>query len=190
MTQPHHDYLESGPLCDPGNPEIAGLAERISTGKDDLETAHALFDWVRDNIEYRVLGIESAGATLERGQGCCLAKSNLLVALARSRGIPARYRQFSGYLNSPDERIARAKHQHIVPELYMNDRWMIGDPAYNSKVASVYEVGELGKTTWHGLTNQKVLSSLPNWMWVGQRIVIWLSPAAYVVRRKVAEVTR
>jgi len=190
MTQPNQDYLEPGPLCDPSNSSITELAERISTGKNDFETAHALFDWVRDNIEYRVLGIESADATLGRGQGCCLAKSNLLVALARARGIPARYRQFSGYLNSPDERIARVKHEHIVPELYVNDRWIIGDPAYNIRVASVYEVGEMGKTTWHGLTSEKVLASLPNWMWIGQRIVIWLSPSAYAVRRKVARATR
>ena len=190
MTQTNREYLEPGPLCDPSNPEIAGLAERIGAGKTELETAYALFDWVRDNIEYRVLGIESADATLARGQGCCLAKSNLLVALARARGIRARYRQFRGYLDSPDERIARAIHEHIVPELYVNDLWMIGDPAYNSRVASVYEVGELGKTTWHGLTSEKVLANLPNWMWLGQRMVIWLSPSAYEVRRKVAKATR
>jgi transglutaminase-like putative cysteine protease len=187
MNNSDSKYLNYGPFCDPSNPEIAKLANQICAGKNKALEGIELFNWVRDQIKYQVIGLESASATLARGEGCCLAKSNLLVALARAKGIPARYRQFTGFLNSPDEQIAKLKHQHIIAELFVNGQWVAGDPAYDATIETVYEKGELGKTTWHNLSTDKVFENLPHWLWLVQRIIIWVSPSAHLVRRKVAK---
>lgn len=124
---------------------------------------------------------------MRRGRGCCLNKTNLLIALARAVGIPARYLFFEGCPASPRKEIAAARVPHFVPELYVEGQWTAGDPAFETNLAAVYETGALGKTTWRETKKEKRAVALPWWLWPVQRVVIRVDGKARVVRRAVAE---
>ncbi len=181
-----HRFLERTPFCNPKDQRVVERAHEITRNKSGREAARALFLWVRENIEYKIIGIESASATLRRKQGCCLAKSNVMVAMARAIEIPARYVLFEGRLLSPREDIAGQRLAHIVPEVFIEDEWVIGDPAYERNLASVYETGELGKVSWCDVQKEERHARLPIWLWPGQRLMIWLTPGAWKVRNAVA----
>jgi transglutaminase-like putative cysteine protease len=179
--------LRATPFCDPRDPALAARAREVAGDRSGREAATALFGWVREEIEYRILGLESAGATLRRGAGCCLAKSNLLIALARARGIPARYVSFEGCLHSPRPEISAQRLVHIIPELFVEGAWMAGDPAYEAGLAAVYETGELGKRTWSAVKAERRWNGLPRWLWAAQRLAIWITPGSWKVRRAVRD---
>ncbi len=73
---------------------IALAAELAGDSADDEEVARRCFLWVRDNVRHSSdCGIPavtcSASEVLEQRVGFCFAKSHLLAALLRARGIPA-----------------------------------------------------------------------------------------------------
>lgn len=78
------------------SPEIRGIAERATRNtKGILEEARSLYDWVASNVH---LDRKRAGAgsgdsegTLEAKSGDCADFHSLFIALARARGIPARF---------------------------------------------------------------------------------------------------
>ena len=89
-------YLQPSELCDfDSNPQIRAKAEELA---EDCRTSrqkfHRLFDFVKE-LPY---GLEdwdvTASQSLAKGWGMCSGKANLLVALLRSIGIPARYRVY------------------------------------------------------------------------------------------------
>lgn len=179
-------YLGKTPFCDPTDPDITSRVKEVVRSSEGRDAAEKLFEWVRENIAYYVIGLESAAGTLRRREGCCLAKTNLLVAMARAAGIPARYYIFNGRLASPDEEIAAVRLLHLVPELQVDGEWLSGDPAYESSLAEAYTTGELGKVTWEEVTTESRTHALPRWYSIGQRLAIYLSPGAWKVRRIVA----
>jgi hypothetical protein len=75
-------------------PEVIALAAELrASAPDDWHYAAAILDYVRNRIDYCFDLPPRRGVveTLERGFGTCNDKLNLLVALARAGGIPARY---------------------------------------------------------------------------------------------------
>ncbi len=84
------DYLEETDLCNWKNPEILSIASKLSDG-DKQVCARNTFYYVRDNIYYFLESFAKASRTLEIKRGNCYTKSNLLVALLRANGIPARF---------------------------------------------------------------------------------------------------
>ena len=83
-------------LCDWGEPPIREKAFEIVKGLDtDAIKAEALWHWVRKNIAYREGSGQDwdtpASATLEIGHGMSFNRANLMIAMARSIGIPAKY---------------------------------------------------------------------------------------------------
>jgi transglutaminase-like putative cysteine protease len=183
MNEFSSDFLSPTPFCNSQAPEIVEKARELVGKKTGREAAEALFNWVRENVEYRVIGLESANKTLRRRKGCCLNKSNLLIALARSVKLPARYLLFDCRLHSPNLELAAQRLQHIVPEIHCADVWLAGDPAYESALSEVYEIGVLGKTTWLDVRREERRAALPYWLWPAQRLIIWISPGAWKVRR-------
>ena len=90
------EYLQPSKLCDfDRSLEIRAKAEEL-TGNCSTERQkfQSLFGFVKE-LPY---GLEdwdvAASETLAKGWGMCSGKSNLLVALLRSLGIPARYRVY------------------------------------------------------------------------------------------------
>lgn len=81
-------------FADSHAPEIVALADEIrSQTGSDWEYAAAIFEFVCNQIEmsFDLPSRRGVVGTLERGFGTCAEKLNVLVALARAGGIPARY---------------------------------------------------------------------------------------------------
>lgn len=87
-------YLEPSRVVDYNNPEIQLKARELAGDHGQIETAKALYHFVRDEIGHS-LDIGSgqvncrASEVLKEGHGLCFAKSNLLAALLRFTEIPA-----------------------------------------------------------------------------------------------------
>jgi transglutaminase-like putative cysteine protease len=95
-TSNWEEYLHPTELCDfDRSPEIRAKAGELTQGcRTARQRFQRLFRFVRE-LPY---GLEDwdvpASETLAKGWGMCSGKSNLLVALLRSLGIPARYRVY------------------------------------------------------------------------------------------------
>ncbi len=92
---PLADYLKPTPWVDFEHPEIqARLAGHPSEGCSEEAVIQETFEFVRDQVAHswdigsrRVTG--KASEVLRHREGICYAKSHLLAALLRGRGIPA-----------------------------------------------------------------------------------------------------
>jgi len=96
MAKGNEEYLQPSGLCNfDRSPEIGDRARELTadchSGEDML---WSIFGFVKE-LPY---GLEdwdvAASETLAKGWGMCSGKTNLLVALLRSVGIPARYRVY------------------------------------------------------------------------------------------------
>lgn len=132
-------FLQKSEYCDFDDESIRVLSSRIISGlTTDQEKAVAIFNWVRDNILYRVgLWQKSASGTLREKKGTCTNKANLLVALLRSIGIPAGYgvlrtkgQEYIGPVVVPilRKRI-RSVSTHVYAYVYLRERWIKCDPS-------------------------------------------------------------
>jgi transglutaminase-like putative cysteine protease len=89
------EFLEPTATIDSNHPAIVAVAAEIAgDAKGDEETARRCFLWVRDNVRHSVdhhLSVVTCTASdvLQQRAGFCYAKSHLLAALLRARGIPA-----------------------------------------------------------------------------------------------------
>lgn len=87
------DFLRSSELIDWHHPAILDRAERLAAGCDSVAAVTtACFTWVRDGIahsgDHRLDPVTCrASDVLAHGTGFCFAKSHLLAALLRARGI-------------------------------------------------------------------------------------------------------
>ncbi len=91
---PREQYLRPTKNCNSHAPEIISLAGHLRGGcKSDWDFACAVYDFVCNEILIMAVMSPTYGVvdTLQHGYGDCLDKTNLLVALARAGGIPARY---------------------------------------------------------------------------------------------------
>ena len=118
-------YLTSTKNCQVKNKDIQDLAKTLTSKlKTDYEKGKKLFNWVRDNIQYKKYRNTLRGAvnTLKAKKGNCVDQSHLLIALSRASGIPARYvkgggcKFTSGYVSG-----------HIWTQLYINKKWVVAD---------------------------------------------------------------
>lgn len=137
------DYLKSSELCDFERCEAirAKAAELTRDCGSDKERFQRLFHFVKE-IPY---GLEdwdvAASETLAKGWGMCSGKANLLVAMLRSLGIPARYRVYRIRAEvglwrtmARDRRVAEGlgeapeEQDHVDCEVWLGE-WTACDPA-------------------------------------------------------------
>jgi hypothetical protein len=87
-----------------------------------LDTATAIYDWVRANLRYAGYLADELGArvALETRRGDCTEYACLAVALARANGIPAR--TVGGYV-APGSIAPRPQDYHDWAELYVDGAW-------------------------------------------------------------------
>ena len=125
-------YLEDTIVIDWQTPVVFEKARALCEGIDsEGERAQALFEFVRDEIVHS-LDIDTdvvtcnASQVLREGTGICYAKSHLLVALLRARGIPAGF----CYQRVCGEPPARRLALHGFAALYLSEpgRWVAADP--------------------------------------------------------------
>jgi transglutaminase-like putative cysteine protease len=137
------EYLIPTIVIDAGAEAIKNVLREVAIdSRDDIQTAVRLFYFVRDRIGYslNVPRVEmedfKATATLARGQGFCIQKAVLLVALSRAAGIPARL-GFAVIRNHllPDKLLSVLKTNEIpdhgFAELYLNGQWIKATPAFD-----------------------------------------------------------
>ena len=116
-------YLQPGTYAQSTNPTIDALSASITKGlTTPYAKAVAIFDWVRDNITYSFYYGTKYGAvgTLSSMTANCVDHSDLVVALARAAGIPARYQE--GYCDFSD-----GWYDHVWAQLYVNGEWYYAD---------------------------------------------------------------
>lgn len=113
-------YLESDDLG------VVALAAR-ATGETELDKVKALLASVTDELKQSHYRPEDRGAveTLKSKDGDCTDYADLLIALCRARGIPARTSE--GYLTTTVARDDTQKHDWV--EIYLKDLgWVPFDP--------------------------------------------------------------
>jgi hypothetical protein len=130
------EYLAQTELCDWNDGEVSDLAAKIRKGStDDRAYAINAFYWVRDNVFY---AMDSdlpwkASDTLVLRRGNCWSKSNLLVALCRASGIPAKFQvqYITGEATrdiTPHFGVAlNYRITHTAALISLNNRWVRAD---------------------------------------------------------------
>ncbi len=101
------------------NPQIVSLAEQLSQGmQTDCQQVRSFYDYVSSKLTYTQNG-ENWGAQAALGPmgSDCTEYADLLVALSRARGIPARYFEGLLYMNGDSDNASTA--EHAWPDVYL-----------------------------------------------------------------------
>lgn len=137
-------YLKCTEIIDCDTEAIKDKAKELTKGlKSDKEKAITLYYFVRDEIKHNAyaplydINRYKASVTLKERNGFCQQKAILLIALARSIGMPARL----GFVDVYDHRLSESFKQmiggvnkfpfHGFAELYVNGKWLHVSPAYD-----------------------------------------------------------
>ncbi len=99
-------FLGISPYIETKHPKIVALAKEAGTDKQGWEKVEAIYDLVREKIEYKTGELKGALRALNDGTGDCEELSALFIALCRNNGIPARTVWVQG---------------HCYPEFYLTD---------------------------------------------------------------------
>ena len=89
------EYLKEDEIIDYNNEEISRLADSLyQKSNSEIEYIKSAYEYVRDNISHSADINEdeitcSASEVLKAKHGICFAKSHLLAALLRYKGVPA-----------------------------------------------------------------------------------------------------
>ena len=124
------DYLRPSPFIESQHADIQALARTFERpGQSTWSMVEAMYDWVRENIEYVDSDLKGALAALRDEDGDCEEMTSLFIALCRANNIPARTVWVPG---------------HCYPEFHLVDqsgkgRW------YPCQAAGQRAFGELGE---------------------------------------------
>ena len=100
-------YLGPSPYINSRHSKIKKLAKQIAPEETNAwKKAEAMYDWVRDHVEYKNGKLKGAVKALTDGYGDCEELSSLFIALCRANKIPARIVWIPG---------------HCYPEFYLVD---------------------------------------------------------------------
>lgn len=87
-------YLKSSSHCKVGSSIVKSLVKSLTSGlTNKIDKAKAIFNYVRDNLDYSYYFNTKYGSTktLKLKKGNCVDHSHLLVAMFRTAGFKARY---------------------------------------------------------------------------------------------------
>jgi len=139
-------YLKPSELCDFDSSRRIQQKVRELTG--DCRNRQQRFDKIFAFVKELPYGFEDwdlkASDILDKGWGMCSGKTNLLVAMLRSAGIPARYRVYRiradsalwGQLGNASSQPGRLEElgderDHVDCEVWLG-RWIVCDPGRDS----------------------------------------------------------
>lgn len=101
-------YLGPSPYIESRSPKIRKLAKEIGADKERAwDQVEAVYDWVRDKVQYEDGPLKGALAALRDGTGDCEELTSLFIAILRAKEIPAR---------------TVWVHGHCYPEFYLEDK--------------------------------------------------------------------
>jgi hypothetical protein len=86
-------FLGASPFIESRNGRVRSVAREILKDKQDQPAwaqVEAIYDYVREHVEYRESELKGAVDTLNDGQGDCEAMTSLFIALCRASKVPAR----------------------------------------------------------------------------------------------------
>ncbi len=83
-------YLGPSPMIESTHPKIIDFAKQATEGKTDWDKVEAIYDAVRDKVQYKNGPLKGALKGLLDGTGDCEELTSLFVAACRASGIPAR----------------------------------------------------------------------------------------------------
>lgn len=84
-------YLSTSPYINPRHRSVKRLADEIVEGKEGgWETVEAIYDWVRDNVEYQNGELTGSVEALDARKGSGEDLVCVFIALCRANKIPAR----------------------------------------------------------------------------------------------------
>ncbi|HJN10732.1 MAG: transglutaminase-like domain-containing protein [Pirellulaceae bacterium] len=107
LSRDFRPYLGSSPFIESTNRRIKDVAKKAVAGKNGAwAKAEAIYDWVREHVEYKDGKLKGALAALKDGNGDCEELTSLFVAMCRANRIPARTVWIQG---------------HCYPEFYLED---------------------------------------------------------------------
>jgi transglutaminase-like putative cysteine protease len=107
---------------------INTLASSLTSGvSSQYQKGTNVFNWVRDHISYSFYSGTRYGAsgTLTYRKGNCADQAHLVVSLARSSGLPARYVHAKAHFTSGHV------YGHVWAQICANGKWYIADPTSN-----------------------------------------------------------
>ena len=128
------------------NADIKALAKQLTQGKTTTwAKAQAIFNYVRDNIDYEYYANTKykATGTLSKKRGNCCDHANLVVALCRAADIPARFshakncRFRSGLVTG-----------HVWAQIYVDGVWYTADATSKSN-----QLGNIQNWNTNSFTN-------------------------------------
>jgi transglutaminase-like putative cysteine protease len=117
-------YLQETANCQVNDYRIKALASSLTNGvSSTYDKGVRIFNWVRDNLSYSFYYNTRYGAvdTYLNREGNCVDHSHLLIAMARSAGIPARYMHGTCTFTSGNV------YGHVWAQFYVNGRWYEAD---------------------------------------------------------------
>jgi len=84
-------YMGNSPFIESNHARIRSIARQITReATSDWDKVRAIYDYVRDNVQYVESELKGAVRTLHEGEGDCEAMTSLFIALCRANRIPAR----------------------------------------------------------------------------------------------------
>jgi hypothetical protein len=99
-------FLGASPYIETRHPKIVKLAKATGADLEGWRKVEAIYDTVREKVEYRNGDLKGAARALADGWGDCEELTCLFIAMARAEGIPARTVWVEG---------------HCYPEFYLVD---------------------------------------------------------------------
>ena len=129
-------YLKSSSYCKVGSPAIKSLVKSLTKGlTNKIDKAKALFNYVRDTLEYSYYYNSKYGAakTLKLKRGNCVDHSHLLIAMYRTAGFQARYvHGVCHFIKSGDTT------GHVWTQVKIGKTWVCGDPiSYSNSLGKI-----------------------------------------------------
>ena len=117
-------YLKSSTNCQVGNSAIKSTVNSVTSGlTTTYQKAVAIYNYVRDKVSYSFYYNTKYGAvgTLSAKTGNCVDQAHLLVAMARTAGIAARYVHGTC-------RFSDGTYGHVWVQILVDGKWYVADP--------------------------------------------------------------
>ena len=105
------EALGTSPAIETRNPRIVKFAKAAAAGHEGWRKVEAIYDTVREKVEYRNGDLKGAARALADGWGDCEELTCLFIAACRVEGIPARTVWVEG---------------HCYPEFWLEDAEGVG----------------------------------------------------------------
>lgn len=154
-------YLGPSFKCESDSVSVIRLSRKIVGRKRGRAAVRSIFRYVKDQVRYDIVDVVGAKGVLKRKpkKAVCIDKTNLMVALCRASGIPARYIALDVKLKTKND-IPVLK--HMLAEVFYGGRWHKLDPTFGKSSSNFINASKFEKIdNWKGKSKETRFPSLP-----------------------------